>query len=126
MSGLVGSTPSLTRNGRPSASFWRSSASLMICALPCLRRERVSSGCMWENAETGALFVLVQQFSHLLDRERRIAVAQRLLALASSEKWAITGERSHRQITAAFRSNARAVGGGRNIDGVGFHQLRPG
>jgi hypothetical protein len=44
---------------------------------------------MWEDAETGALFVLVQQFSHLLDRERRVVGAQCLLALASSEKWAI-------------------------------------
>src|SRR5450755_3730609 len=120
MSGLVGSTPSLTRNGRPSASFWRSSASLMICALPCLRRERFSSGCMWENAETGALFVLVQQFSHLLDGERRVASAQRLLALASTEKWAITGERSHGHTTAVFRSNASGVGTGCNINCVGF------
>src|SRR5205823_9162583 len=57
-SGLVGSTPSLTRNGRPSASFWPSSASLMICALPCLRKERASSGCMWKDAETGGYLFL--------------------------------------------------------------------
>src|SRR5438552_2661842 len=30
----------------------------MICALPCLRKERASSGCMWEDAETGGYLFL--------------------------------------------------------------------
>ena len=49
MSAVVGSTPSLTRRGRPSASFSRSSASLMICAAPFFRNAKASSGRMIRN-----------------------------------------------------------------------------
>ena len=40
------------------------------------------------------LLVLIQQFSHLLNRKRPVLLAQRLLALARMEKGAITPERS--------------------------------
>src|SRR5207237_4149172 len=50
MSELVGSTPSLTRSGRPSAIFSRNSDSLIICAAPCFREASASSGCMKNSA----------------------------------------------------------------------------
>src|SRR6266576_2052122 len=82
MSGVVGSTPSFTRSGRPSASFSRSSFSLTICAAPCLKNARASSGCMVNHRiahQAGALLVFVQQLAHLLDCERRILPVERLL-----------------------------------------------
>src|SRR4029453_8132971 len=82
MSEVVGSTPSLTRSGRPSASFARSSSSLMICAAPCFKNARASSGCMVNQRiahQARALLVLIQQLAHLLDRERRILPVKRLL-----------------------------------------------
>src|SRR6266545_5660467 len=82
MSEVVGSTPSFTRSGRPSASFARSSSSLMICAAPCFKNARASSGCMIDHRiahRARALLVFVQQLAHLLDRERRILPVERLL-----------------------------------------------
>src|SRR5437879_13442143 len=85
MSEVVGSTPSFTRNGRPSASLLRSSSSLMIWAAPCFKNARASSGCMFKDKiahPASALLVFVQQFAHLLDRERRILMVGRFLTLA--------------------------------------------
>src|SRR6516225_8543998 len=92
MSAVVGSTPNLTRNGRPSASFSRSSLSLMICADPCFSSARTSSGCMIRSQNSApaspgrALLVFVQQLAHLLDRERLVFSVERLLALAFVQK----------------------------------------
>src|SRR4030095_14896487 len=82
MSEVVGSTPSFTRSGRPSASFARRSSSLMICAAPCSKNARASSGCMINHRiahPARALLVFIQQLAHLLDRERRILPVERLL-----------------------------------------------
>src|SRR5260370_6639436 len=92
MSDVVGSTPSLTRNGRPSASFSRSSPSLMICAEPSFSDARASSGCMipLQNSAPAspgrALLVFVQQLAHLLDRERLVLSVERLLICAFVQK----------------------------------------
>src|SRR5437899_2400450 len=85
MSEVVGSTPSFIRNGRPSASLSRSSSSLMICAAPCFKNARASSGCMFNHRiahPASALLVFIQQLTHLLDRERRILSVERFLTLA--------------------------------------------
>src|SRR4029450_1177034 len=82
MSELVGSTPSLTRRGRSSASFSRSSSSLVICVAPCFNNARASSGCMINHRiahRARALLVFVQQLAHLLDCERRILPVKRFL-----------------------------------------------
>src|SRR5205814_1855082 len=82
---VVGSTPSFTRKGRSSASFSRSSLSLMICAEPCFNNARASSGCMIRSQNSApasagrALLVFVQQLAHLLDRERLVVSVERLL-----------------------------------------------
>src|SRR6516164_1679218 len=92
MSDVVGSTPSLTRNGRPSASLSRSSLSLMICAEPFFKKARASSGCMIRSENNApvlagrALLIFVQQFPHLLDRERLIFFVERLLIGALVQK----------------------------------------
>src|SRR5213080_907700 len=81
MSEVVGSTPSFIRNGRPSDSLSRSSFSLMICAAPCFKSARASSGCMFNHRiahPAGALLVFIQQLAHLLDREWRILPVERL------------------------------------------------
>src|SRR5258705_946127 len=82
MSEVVGSTPSFTRSGGPSASFASSSSSLMICAAPGFKNARASSGCMINHRiahGARALLVFIQQLAHLLDRERRILPIKRLL-----------------------------------------------
>src|SRR5437764_9067179 len=94
MSALVGSTPSLIRNGRPNASLSRNSASLMIWTAPFFREAKASPACMIGNSSCRGdyrqrfprsscpppyLFVLVQQLAHLIDCERRVLSIQRLL-----------------------------------------------
>src|SRR6266436_4410908 len=89
MSDVVGSTPSFTRNGRPSASLSRSSSSLMICAAPCFKNARASSGCIVNHRIAHpaiALLVFIQQLAHLLDRERRILSVERFLTLTLVQK----------------------------------------
>src|SRR2546421_7715641 len=89
MSEVVGSTPSFTRNGRPSSSFWRSPSSLMICAAPRFSDASASSTCMVKHriALLGrALLVFIQQLAHLLDRERRVLPVQRFLTFAFIQK----------------------------------------
>src|SRR3954471_7880629 len=111
-SGLVGSTPSLTRSRRPSASFACSSASLMIWAAPCFRMERASSGCI-NSARRGCsrkLLTLVQQLAHLLDRERFVLGAQRFLAFALLEERPVAGVLANRCGLAALRRDTRACG----------------
>src|SRR5437016_14466504 len=49
MSAVVGSTPGLTRRWRPSASFSRSSASLIVWAAAFFRNAKASSGRMIRN-----------------------------------------------------------------------------
>src|SRR3954470_13319623 len=122
-SGLVGSTPSLTRSGRPRASFARNSASLMICAAPCLRIERASSGCMVRGVSfvAGKLLTLVQQFAHLLDRERFVLGLQRFLAFALPEERPVAGIIAHCSGFAALRRDPGARGDGRRCDyRIGF------
>src|SRR5919198_2256848 len=89
MSEVVGSTPNFTRSGRPSASFWRNSSPLMICAAPVLNSARASSGCMIKHRiahPVCALLVFVQQLAHLVDRERRVLPVERLLAFTLIQK----------------------------------------
>src|SRR5919201_6333710 len=97
MSEVVGSTPNFTRSGRPSASFWRNSSPLMICAAPVLNSARASSGCMIKHRiahPVCALLVFVQQLAHLVDRERRVLPVERLLAFTLIEKWSVLGVRA--------------------------------
>src|SRR4029453_625068 len=82
MSEVVGSTPSFTRRGRPSASFARNSSSLMICAAPCFKNARASSRFMINHRiahRTRGLLVFIQQLAHLLDCERSILPVERFL-----------------------------------------------
>src|SRR6266487_897177 len=115
MSDVVGSTPSLIRNGRPSASFPRSSSSLMICSAPCFKSARASSGCMFNHRiahppqRTSALLVFIQQLAHLLDRERRILPVERLLTLALIQKRAVPSVRAGGNFLISLRSIASAA-----------------
>src|SRR6266853_516730 len=97
MSEVVGSTPSFILSGRPSASFSRNSFSLTICAAPCFRKARDSSGCMIPKGiahRRGALLVFVQQLPHLLNRKWSIFAVKRFLTFALSEEGAVAGEDS--------------------------------
>src|SRR5205814_3380945 len=97
MSEVVGSTPSFILSGRPSASFSRSSFSLIICAAPCFKKARASSDCMIPQGivhRLGALLVFVQQLPHLLNREWSVFAVKRLLAFALTEKCAVLGDGS--------------------------------
>src|SRR3954470_14808963 len=113
-SGLVGSTPSLTRSGRPRPSFARNSASLMIWAASCLRIERASSGCMVRGVSfvAGKLLTLVQQFPHLLDRERLVLGLERFLAFALPEERPGARGVAHCSGFGALWRDPRARGGG--------------
>src|SRR5437762_7033745 len=85
MSEVVGATPSFTRSGRRSASFSRSSFSLMICAAPCFKNARASSGCMINHRianRARPLLVFVQQLAHLFDCKRFVLPRQRLLTFS--------------------------------------------
>src|SRR5438874_7402656 len=97
MSEVVGSTPSFILSGRPSASFSRSSFSLIICAAPCFKKASASSGCMIPQGivhRLGALLVFVQQLPHLLNRKRSVFTVESLLAFALTEEWVVPGEGS--------------------------------
>src|SRR6266568_9141506 len=112
MSEVVGSTPSFTRSGRSSASFSCSSSSLMICAAPCLKTARASSGCIVNHRiahRAGALLVFVQQLAHLLDRERRILPVERLLTLALIQKRAVPSVRAGGNFLISLRRIASAA-----------------
>src|SRR5215472_14343368 len=117
MSEVVGSTPSLTRNGRPSASFSRSSISLMICAAPRFNNEKASSACMNQPQNTApasarrALLVLVQQFAHLVDRERRVLLVERLLTFAFVQKRPRPGVRARSDLLSGLRGIANTTRG---------------
>src|SRR5437660_888827 len=104
MSVLVGSTPSLTRNGRPRASFSFNSPSLMIWTAPRFKDANASPACMIGNssgagdrgqsfprsyAERLCLFILVQQLTNLIDREWRVLPIQRFLTLTLLSKNAL-------------------------------------
>ena len=77
--GKVAATRDYT-SGRPNESFWRSSASLMICAVPLLRRLNESAGSIPQGASasrgfnlarnrgTTQLLALVQELADLADR----------------------------------------------------------
>src|SRR5437660_267615 len=111
MSALVGSTPNLTRNGRPRASFSRNSSSLMIFAAPLLNCAMASSACIICNcsgrrlrrqrfptlrlrtaALQDALFIFIQELAHLFDGQRRILSIQRFLTLALFAEWMLVGK----------------------------------
>src|SRR6266481_7209089 len=117
MSDVVGSTPSLTRNGRPSASFSRSSPSLMICAEPCFSDARASSGCMipLQNSAPASpgrgLLVFVQQLAHLLDCERLVLSVERLLIFALVQKGPVTCVRTRVDLFPGLRCITHTVGG---------------
>src|SRR6266498_941407 len=112
MSEVVGSTPSFTRNGWPSASLLRSSSSLMIWAAPCFKNARASSGCMFKDKiahPASALLVFVQQLAHLLDRERRILLVERFLTLALVQERAVLCIRAGGNFFVRLRSVANAA-----------------
>src|SRR4030095_16594455 len=112
-----GSTPSLTRSGRPSASFSRSSLSLMICVEPCFNNARASSGCMIPSQNSApvsagrALLVFVQQLAHLLDRERLVFSVERLLICALVQKGPVTRIRSRGDLFPGLRCVANTARG---------------
>src|ERR1043166_8050635 len=111
MSDVVGSTPSFTRNGRPRASLSRISASLMICAVPCFKTARASSGCMITDRiahPPSALLVFIQQLAHLLDRERLIMPVERFLTLAFVQEWPVLRVRADRNFFSRLRSISHA------------------
>src|SRR5260370_11759759 len=126
MSDVVGSTPSLTRNGRPSASFSRSSPSLMICAEPCFSDARASSGCMipLQNSAPAspgrALLVFVQQLAHLLDRERLVLSVERLLICAFVQKGPVTCIRTRGDLFPGLRGVQNSAGGLSCVRGLGI------
>src|ERR1700693_3023223 len=112
MSEVVGSTPSFTRNGRPSASLLRSSSSLMIWAAPCFKNARASSACMFKDKiahPASALLVFVQQLAHLLDRERRILLVERFLTLALVQERPVPCVRADGDFLSGLRSVANAA-----------------
>src|SRR5437870_2143724 len=112
MSEVVGSTPSFTRSGRSSASFACSSSSLMICAAPCLKTARASSGRIANHRiahRAGALLVFVQQLAHLLDRERRILPVERLLTFTLLNEGSVLRVRAARNFFVRLRGIARAT-----------------
>src|SRR6266581_4108749 len=114
MSVLVGSTPSFTRSGRPSASFSHSSFSLMICAAPCFKNARASSGCMINHRianRAGPLLVFVQQFAHLFDRERFILPCQRLLTFTFVQERPVLCVRAADNFFVRLRSIAETTRG---------------
>src|SRR4030095_420387 len=114
MSEVVGSTPSFTRSGRPSASFSRSSFSLMICAAPCFKKPRASSGCMINHRianRAGPLLVFVQQLAHLFDCERFILPRQRLLALTFVQERPVLCVRAAASLFVRLRSVAETTRG---------------
>src|SRR5437773_1014309 len=114
MSEVVGSTPSFTRSGRRSASFSRSSFSLMICAAPCFKNARASSGCMINHRianRAGPLLVFVQQFTHLFDRERFILSRQRLLAFTFVQERPVLCVRAADNFFARLRSITKTMRG---------------
>ncbi len=121
----MGSTPSLTRK-RPAKGELLAKLSFAddLCAA-LFEKGKGFVRLHVEYAETGALFVFVQQFSHLLDREWRVLGAQRLLALALAEEGPIAGERGRGQRGVAFRCDTSAVNSGRKRNGAGFRYLRP-
>ena len=126
MSDVVGSTPSLTRNGRPSASFSRNSPSLMICAEPCFSDARVSSGCMIPSQNSApaspgrALLVFVQQLAHLLDRERLVLSVERLLICAFVQKGPVTSICTRGDLFPGLRGVTNAAGGLICVGGLGI------
>src|SRR5215813_4932784 len=117
MSEVVGSTPSLTRKGRPSASLSRNSFTLMMCAAPCSNNARASSRCMIQSQNNApasarrALLVLVQQLANLIDRERRVLLVERLLTFAFVQERPRPGVCARGNLFAGLRSVADAARG---------------
>src|SRR5215831_3005399 len=116
MSDVVGSTPSLTRNGLPSASLSCSSLSLMICVEPFFKKARASSGCIIRSENNApvlagrALLIFVQQFPHLLDRERLVFSVERLLIRALVQKRPAICIRARGDLFAGLRGNTNTTG----------------
>src|SRR5438874_4162265 len=128
MSEVVGSTPSFIRNGRPSASFSRSSSSLMICAAPCFNNARASSGCMLKHRiahPARALLVFIQQLAHLLNRERRVLSVERFLTFAFVQERPVLCVRANGNFLPRLRSVANAASALVRVRRLGIcHALR--